>query len=350
MVGQAQEGCDSGASARACTRISPTPRGRTAARASVAGAASELLAPAEPVEVALEAPVETPLKRPTNALSLGCRSSSPARGWGAPRGACRRGSRRRAPPVGGHRAGRGSLLQRDERHPGPSSAPSASSQKQSPVSLTPHSTHIDRRRARRGGRRGRCGGRACPSRTSRGSGCPASTREVRAVHLEGLPARRQEAAPHHLADAHPHEPGRVQRHPDPGRRLAQRQGVGHARREPHPRGRGQLRAGEQPERAGAEGPAAPPAQPPLAAGGVAALPHEGGAAAPRAAVGLAGSRGELLGYGLPQRLGQLPLLRERHPAHLVYNPASSPVLSRQSHRSGRPLSACTKSGSMSMVV
>ena len=63
--------------------------------------------------------------------------------------------------------------------------------------------------------------------------------------------------------------------------------------------------------------------------------------------------GELLGYGLPQGLGQPPLLRERHPAHLIYNPvhgASSPVLSRQSHRSGRPLSACTESGSMSMVV
>ena len=222
--------------------------------AAAAGAAPELLAPAEPVEVALEAPVRDPVEAPDERLEPGVQGvhhlqlaagahlvgPAPERaGVGAP-------------PVGGHRAGRRQPPQRDERHPRP--VLGAVGQLAEAVAGLADAAQHAHRPAEPGAGGVVAGPVGGPPQAEPAAGVVARhrLREVRAVHLEGLPARRQQAAPHHLADAHPHEPRRVQRHPHPGRRLAQRQRVGHAGRELHPRGRGQLRAGEQPERAGAE--------------------------------------------------------------------------------------------------
>ena len=109
-------------SGRSCgSRVHTSPTLVGSGLASVAGAASELLANGRF------------LKRPTNASWV---PPSPARGWGRTSWGLPPGAERRSAAVGGHQAGRGGLLQRDER-PSPSSAPSTSSQKQSPVSLTP---------------------------------------------------------------------------------------------------------------------------------------------------------------------------------------------------------------------
>ena len=235
------------------------------------------------------APVRDPLKRPMNALSLECRftisSSRLGRtSWGLPRA-----SRRRAPPsVATEQAG--SLLSATSATPAVLGA--VGQAREAVAGLADAAQHAHRpAKARRGRRRGRSVGgppQAEPAAgwlpgIDSGSTCRPSRRTPRAGG-----GRR----PHHLADAHPRQNHAVYSD-TPTLAAVSRSAlarVSHAGRELHPRGRGQLRAGE-PERAGAEV-RAPPAQPPLAAGRVAALPHEGRtAAAPRAAVGLAPARG-----------------------------------------------------------
>ena len=155
--------------------------------APAAGAAPELLAPAEPVEVALEAPVRDPLKRPMNALSLECRGvhhlSSRLR---RTRGACPERAGVGAPPVGGHRRAAGSSSAR--RAP-PRPVLGAVGQLAEAVAgladAAQHARTDPPSPARR--RRGQSVGGPPQAEPAAGVVARHRLREVRAVHLEGLP-------------------------------------------------------------------------------------------------------------------------------------------------------------------
>ena len=290
--------------------------------AAVHRAAPELLAPAEPVEVALQPAHGHPVEPGDERLEAGVQRVGHPEGPAVahlvrPGPECRGVA---APGVGRHRA---PLRQLERDEPGVGGALGAVDELAEAVArLAGAADHA------------RLARQAAPAPVvPRAPGLPAQVvpgaagvvagqrlGEVGPVHLEGVAPVRGQPPAHNLAHPHPHVPRRVQRHAHAPRRLAQGQLVGHAGRELHPGLGPQLRAAEQAHGGGAERPGAARAQPPLASGAVAALPDEPRAPAPRAAVGIAPPGGHLARYRRPELLRQISLLGEREPPDLLYNP------------------------------
>ncbi len=103
-----------------------------------------------------------------------------------------------------------------------------------------------------------------------------------AIDVEGAFARWQQLGLHHLANAHAHEPGSVERHAAAQRGLAQGKRIGHAFREGHPNRRLEFRPREQRAGLWRKRLRASFAQPPLLAASAAPLLDEVRASARRA--------------------------------------------------------------------
>lgn len=144
--------------------------------------------------------------------------------------------------------------------------------------------------------------------------------KVELVHLDRRPLSAPEGPDlprHHVAEPQPHVPGRRQAHGAPLRALPERGALERGADELEPRRQRQLRERQQPARPPGEGAAAPAADPPLGAVGVAPAPGHVRAAAPRALPGFPGRspRDERL----PDPLGELePVVRRQRERLLQY--------------------------------